>query len=484
MIYLVRWTSITSLDLKRSPAMIGAALIAIASLVMVWYGLPEKVVLWQEINDQLAFALPVYMSAIAAMFTALAAIRPTTRAMDDLLDSSPYPVVSRDAIQFSVATLWCLVGYFVVVLCFYALGWWKATWGGPDVVRLALSLATIAVGGGIGWAIGVQWRHRIAPLVAMIVVVGINLAAEIVRSSMESSSRTSYPQPYHWQPPDWLNLIPLHANDAYFDDAFRLTVAGWLLAITVLCWALPALRRERTRQTMAISTLAAIVALGSASQVVWGEHQLRQTDWPPLSAYVCTGRLDGHITICVRPEFAPMLDEVADDIESIMAPLREVVAAPNQFSTAHPDYGETSEVVEIYVSPYDSAEHADHVSAVYANLFGNEPRPFGQNAVQLIIREWLVETNGSKNHDSGMPRDFAVRLAFETEAAKTEGIPPERMYNTDRRWGTEEGLAQYERDYAAALDRFLAMPDAERVVWLNANWDAIANGDLLLEDMP
>jgi hypothetical protein len=48
----------------------------------------------------------------------------------------------------------------------------------------------------------------------------------------------------------------------------------------------------------------------------------------------------------------------------------------------------------------------------------------------------------------------------------------------------ETALAAFAPQFRAAVDRFAALPEAERRAWLEANWVTLRAGDIMLGQMP
>ncbi len=178
------------IEMHRSPAVLAALAIAGITAWLIRDQLPVGVVRWREIND---FASDAMMpaSAIAAGIGAFLARRDERRRLDDQLVQTSIGSPGRDVVGIIAAIAWCLCGYLAVVAGFFLYAALNATWGGPEWTLVALTAVSIVLGVSLGWLVGVVFRSRFSPLVALAVTLGLismyQLTVDLRRSEMNKS---------------------------------------------------------------------------------------------------------------------------------------------------------------------------------------------------------------------------------------------------------------------------------------------------------
>jgi len=108
-------------------------------------------------------------------------------------------------------------------------------------------------------------------------------------------------------------------------------------------------------------------------------------------------------------------------------------------------------------------------------LFGEVNGPTHFTAAQLAIMQWLVDVSGIDRVGNFMNQWPSEVPVVQTKVS-TNGYTSKPA--------DDALLKQYQLDMSAAYERFAALPDAERTAWLAANWTALANGTLTLDQMP
>lgn len=335
---------------------------------------------------------------------------------------------TQAAVVWLAAMLWVLAAYalFILVACGRTAAVSDVT--APAWTPLLLGASVIGLQAAVGVAAGSLIPSRIvAP------VTGIAWYASLVGIALTGADGTGFPSA----------LLP--AIDEHWDMAFRprdgrlLTAALWCLAAGLVALALPALLRRRALRprpyTLIPVALVAVVAAGSLlafrapeRELVWAVHT-PQPDRP-----VCVS--SGATTACLWPEDRHLLPAARGAVKTVDRTLGPVPGLNRTFyerGLRIPDAGaQPGATGELPVMSPGIGRKKMTEDMLEASL--PEP-PAGCDPP-------LIEETG------GFPGTFF----FEAVVRDRVGVPSPF-------WGDE---------FAAALDRFKAVPKAGQDAWIGA----------------
>lgn len=490
----VAWSRLLFIEMRRSPAVLGAAFVALITAFIMWDSLLEGVVRWWEINDSAAEVAPIYASAVVTAFAAYRAGANRQHRMLEQVDTTSYHPALQDLAAFLPVAVWSVIGYLIPVAGFYLYAASQATWGGPDLVRPAVGIATLIVSTAFGWLVGTTIRQRIAPLVAIIALLVLHLADDFTRSYWTEAVQLS-PTSWGYEARDgwWHHLVPGNVLTADYAGRIGMLAIGWLIAFAAFLWLASVAVRHRSRDIVTAFLAVAVVAVGFAAPVVAFEPvRSGGTDRVAMEDMRCTSRLDDRVTVCVHPANASLLDPIADAVEPVAARLVDVPGAPYLYMDGR---GPWEELGAVPLSFYDlttvrSGQLQQLVisDVVYAQSRSRED--WIMTSPQHVVAIWLLTESG-QDVDAAITGGTLppVRVLFDHEGAIHEGVSLSEYYvqldaDVAAVGRDEAAIEQFEQDVDAATARFLAMPDDERATWLSANWGALVSGQLTLEDLP
>jgi hypothetical protein len=491
----VAWWRLFLIEMRRSPAVVGALLVALVTGFIMWDSLLEGVIRWQEINDSAADIAPIYASTVVAAFAAYRAGSIRQHRMTEQVGSTSYNPALHDIAGFLPVAVWSVIGYLVPVAAFYLYAALQATWGGPDLMRPAVGVATLIVSAAFGWLVGTAIRHRIAPLVAIVSLLVLHLADDFTRSYRVERVQFS-PTSWGSQARDgwWHHLVPGNVLMAEYAGDVALRAIGWLLCLAVVLWLAAAVVRDTSRTRLLASVASVIVAVLAATSVVAFERPERVTgNQVVFEDLQCTSRLHGQIRICVHPENAALLDATADAVEPVAEALLGVPDAPTLFIEGMGMRAQEHGGVQLSLYDYSTVRGGQLQRVLVSDVVYAESRD-PENTVltspQHVVAAWLL---GEVGQDTDIAVGEGVLAPmwslYHQEAAIYEGLTLSEYnehLNADiaSRNPNDAAIEKFEADVEDATDRFIAMPDDDRTAWLTENWDALVSGHLTLEDLP
>jgi len=443
------------LEVRRTPAL--------------WLVPPLLVLCFRTYGDRFTPPVPLWILTSVAIGQAATIIGPPLggiaawvagrerrRDAGELLATTAHPALVRLVPTWAATTGWGLLIY-----AFFALGGGvatarRATWGGPDPWIILAGAAAIAAYTAIGFAVGAAVPGRfVAPFVALGLLIGQHALV------MASWSRPALAP--------WKYLSPVAAPDPTVWFGGRPAIASALvlvyLGVTGIVWALLALRVARkwaTRAWLALA-LALIPLLGGTAQALARVPPDERTPngWysgltPVPYTPVCRA---APVEVCVHPAYRPWLDQLAAELNTLLAPLVGVPGMPARAEQA-PPAGPVADAARSVPFPLD-----------YRNLYSAE-----QYAVECAVFGcaagfWPVtpslRTPGGDAREA-IARWLRLRL----------GRPPEGPYS--RYCFAPQG----QDTPCAASERFAALPPEAQHAWLVAHFADLRAGRLTLGDLP
>lgn len=489
---LVQWLRLFELDLRRSPGMIGAVAIAITTFWIMWQELPNGVVYWDAINRSAGVAMAP-ISAIAGGVAAWAASRDHRRHTIEQVDTTSFPRGAQQAMAALAVTMWSVTGYLIVAMSFYGYATTRATWERPEWDFPLIVVGAIIGAVGFGWFIGTVWPRQMAPVLVTGVIWGGDLLWEITYGLRdiigvsrpgggEMGPEGGYLNPpagletFFYKDGAWRFLVP---SEYIKEQIVANNVTGWAVLWmaglgVVLFW----IARWWQRRTIAplIFTLAALIVasaggLGAAAKYDynWG---IRADGNPPQA---CTNRLDDALTVCLHEKQESLLPETADIVAELLSPIAGRSWVPMRWesgsSEQRPDLAEGVGLINFY--DRDEIESMEVHQRVLTNLLAYPGGVYaGITGGDYVVMTWLLD-------EAGISRDEAVSRGVLPKLPVVEIRQMERRTESSPEPEMLDGGA-----VDAAIKRFLTMPDAERVRWLDSNWSDVFMGTLTLEDLP
>ncbi|HWV36439.1 MAG TPA: hypothetical protein VNZ55_12455 [Thermomicrobiales bacterium] len=479
------WFRVFLIEFRRSPAIIGATVIGIITAVAMKFWLADGVVRWRELNESVS-ALLVPLSAVAAGIAAFTAQRDLTRGIVDQIASTTHGIGPRHLASFLPVPLWAIVGNLIVVSSYFSYATWRATWAGPEWGTVVITQGAILVGSGLGWFLGTIVPHRLAPITAMMLVLvahagyllammaGGNLKRDAWGAWIVESSDVG------WQP-----LFPAATGKYLRDAGFVTAQTTWLVAVTALLCAFSVAWKSRSAWSLVAMIVALATCLFAATHVIGGASvKPAVTDAPPMPL-VCEDGFAGEMMVCMRQEDAALLQDSGNAIVDLLRPVADIPGVPKRFEqrgmmSLPQGAGDNSSKVSFQIwDRGDIRDYSFQWSLLYAMLPVPDGMQLGAGVPEYVVTWWLLEEAGAI--DDELPYHRPISLLEIPERMRTLGIT---NVNDPRLREESVDPIEFEADVIAARDRFLAMPDAERHVWLEANWDDLMHGRLTLEDLP
>ena len=476
------WLRLFSIELRRSPAMFAAIVIALLTWWVMRGGLRVGVVRWREISHAAGDSM-IPVAAIAAAMAAFMVGREYRRRTLDQLAVTSMGRWSHDLVVGLSVLAWCIGGYLAVVAGFFVYATRYATWGGPEWGIVALTLVTIVASAAFGWLMGSLLRHRLTPLLALGATFAINAAYPMTQQfRMVEHSAPNGGVYFQYMAGWWQMLVPWEVREyATIPKAVNLSLL-WMLALTVCLWSLAWWWNHRNGIALVNVALGIVIAGSAAGGLVTGEWVNPR---PGYVQPVCETRLNGGITVCMHPQDTALLGESADVIASLVGPIAGIPGVPTRFEGQQSERV-GSDVVLFYLYDETTITHHQLHESILRELLLQPTASMGYSATsaQYVVGVWLLENAGIRAKGIGagplfMPLSYIYRV---DEQVKSGSIASPEQW--DQPAPDSRELEAYEREVGAALMRFRAIPDDERIAWLAANWDTLRAGELTLEDLP
>lgn len=484
---IVQSLRVLELEIRRSPAAIGALVIALVTAWTMWDALPVGVVRWVEVNWSAGEAM-IPISAIGAGIAALAAGRDHQRRIVEQLTTTIFRILLRDLFRFLSVVMWCVTGYVVVVTGFFAYAHRTATWGRADLDAVMVTMATLVVSCAAGWLLGTVFPRLITPVMTLVLVWGAHMVFPLTqdfrdRGLMERWATIPDEALYG---PNGEQLYVRVGNDAYSQlipyemleaarphiDRGLIVPLGvlWLVSLAVALWCMAYWWRNRTVVSSALLALSVLGAGGSAAASLNDYTGLQRMTPNPIPVE-CTTRLEGQLKVCMEMDDVVLLTDTANIISSLLKPIAGRTLVPMTWANASSEGGGVTVDGAHIFYVIDAAAIEDmelHRTILRRLLFGPQQLWFaGITEGDYVVLTWLL-------HEAGISRDEAIAHDV------IPSLPVTRLAQT-----AEETPAYSDADAVdAAIERFLALPDAEREAWLDANWTEVFMGTLTLEDLP
>lgn len=503
---VIQAVRLLELHLRRSPGVIAALVIALATFFIMFQALPKGVVYWSELNWSAAQAM-IPVCTIAGAIAAWTAQQDERRRLHDQLQVTSFSGELRQASTAFALMAWCVTGYLSVAIGFFALLGPRATWASPEPLSLMIVVAGLLLSSGFGWFIGTIWNRPLAAVVVALIIWGWELLWQTTNQlhsltgyatmgGMEDGSGTAMNPDYATRTlpdgtvisdaggfeylfhPDgsWRNLVPqLLTMPQAMDLGATTWGVLWMAGLGGLLFWLATWIRRRSRSAGILALVMLFMAgVGGAGAVSgWVTVYGHVTDQG--ENLICATRLDDALTVCVHPSRESLLPDTADSIASVIEPIAGRTWVPMRWEEGSREArGSLSDGIGLF-HLFDLNEIESHALPVnVVNSLLANPNPYGPLPADYVVLVWLLE-NGGISREEAIATDFLPKLP-------PVEIP--EMNRTDELAGLPEAEYADATEVDAAIARFLSLPDAEREAWLDQHWPQVFTGELTLEDLP
>ena len=445
------------IELRRSLGLFCFPLLAAAAWLLVRSTLPTEVQIWPVTSRATLYAATL-LGPLTGGLSAYAAGRNRRAGLDDMLATTPKPVISRELATWAGTALWGLMACVVVAGFYVYLALRGATWGGPSPAPLLLGLLALAAYSALGYAAGRHVPSRFtAPLVAVLLFVPQALLSTLGYS---------------------LELFVPLTDSGIETDVFRRQGGAWgwraiwFVALVGLALSAAALKGKRSRAAwgaFAACGVAAVVTAGVlASTDAWSTLRGKPVPYEP----VCE---EGGITVCVHPAYRSMLPEAAAAINAVARPVAGFPAVP----TRAEQHGEP---VALPTAPDRNLLFAldveKHEWVGYGPLTSEVARAITNAGGAAKNQPW-AESPDEPSIGSGQAGHSCQASSTEAQKAVAHWLLQQSgIRHIDPMWS--DGCARAEK----AFKRFAGLNPGERREWLTENFADLRAGELTLKELP
>lgn len=432
-------------------------------LAITWYATREpdayQMTLWSKTSAQVGQAL-IALGPLIGGLAAWIAGRERRRGIEDLLATTPRSPVTRDLLGYASTATWGIFAYLFAVAAVFAITARTATWGTPDLLPVAIGMATIALSVAFGYAAGLYLPSRFTPaLVPILLILALLVPANITNRANEFGQYTYHQSSVQYLTP-WTFVDP-GDYDPFYESwpNIALPLFTWLLGLTVVALVAIALRRRR-------GPFAWGILLGAALVVSIAGTALRRTD---VHGYTSRASAEfepvcrsSEVVVCIHPAYETMLDDVAELVYDLTQPIAGLPGVPTRVEQAPTSTRET---------PQETLR-----THFYNWIYNGE---WGRSAdAEAIVRQIICEPHCDYNPKSGYLFGDPARSAIGVWLLEQAGIEPSVMLPP------HPGQERMREQVAEAKERFAALDPDERRAWFEQHFADLRAGRLDLDALP
>ena len=410
----------------------------------------------------------------AAAFAAWAGSREGRRRMADLLASTAWPAWARQAAAFAATAALFVLPFLAGVAVLYIQTARVATWGGPPLWPVAVSVLTLIAVCAVGFAAGTVFPGRFtAPLVAVGAFV-LELVA--FKGAVAQSGKWALLSPSTAVPPNDSGVFyPVAPDLAITQVMFMAGIAIAVLGVLALGTA----RGARRARTPAIAAVAAAVALagtaiglaGTARQGVsgWDIPALHDaaSDRPIAYTPDCAGT---GFRVCMHPAFSRYLDDTAAALAPVAAEIAGLPGAPVRGE-------EVNSAVQASTRGFGVVTGNPPVYQFNMNtmldLSGLRETNFREGLLDAFVAPDATRNANGNGPPSYAPAQQAVVIALMQAASSRPTSNSPFAYNSP-----------VDGQVVTAANRFAALPASMRHAWLATHLTALQSGHITLAEIP
>ncbi|HWV23177.1 MAG TPA: hypothetical protein VNZ58_03230, partial [Thermomicrobiales bacterium] len=415
------------------------------------------------------------------------------RMTTEQVESTSFPPGARQSLSLLAVTVWAITGYIIVAMGFYSYAQVRATWAGPEWDWPLLVVGALIGAIGFGWLVGAVWPRLMSAVVVTGIIWGVDLLWEvtfglrdIIGWSRPGAGEMGPEGGFLHQPSGlgtffrkdgaWRFLIPseYHSPQMVVDHVTGWAVL-WMVGLGVVFFLLARWWRRRAAMSLAFILAALVIALaggmGTAAKYDpnWGMFPEQE---PPQS---CTTRLDGALIVCLHPKQEALLPETADIVAKLLSPIAGRPWVPLHWESGSSEVrGNLAEGIAL-INFYDRDEIDNlevHQRILMKLLTYGGSYYYGLPAGDYVVLTWLLD-------EAGISRDEAVSRHILPALPAVEYVAPSKREMT-----IPEPVYLDAAEVDAAVQRFLALSEADREAWLDAHWPEVFTGTLTLDDLP
>lgn len=429
-----------------------APFLLLAVLHNWWRNRLAGISLWPEVSAQIAFGQALIAPAMLAV-ASWHARRERQPGIVELATTFTTPKYRTMLVAWSAVVLWGLIPFSAAGVLIRLVESRTATWGGPDWRPIAAGAMAIFFACALGWLLGTILPSPFLPPVWAIAWWAADGYLSLQRAAIQYFAPRSV----------YENVVRSVFREPI--PSIDLKQAAWFLGATAISLALAAAFLERTRQAAALPVILALLILPPTLMLAatpanaLGLSQLARPFTP-----VCT---TGRITVCVHPAYQRILDDAAQTIEAVIAPVADIPGSPTRAQQAggtsidaHPetlvftlhDRRSTGEPLALSIALQLVSE---------SNTSTSTAHPPALTFAQAVVTTWLIQQAG-----------FSQSIPFLHFTREFAAVTTQDQFDAL--------LARY----STAVDRFAALPPDVRRQWFEIHYAALRQGVLADASLP
>jgi len=409
--------------------------------------------LWESTNQQLQASVVPFGAPAIAGAAAWMAGRDRRRGIQDLLATTPRHDTERLLTLWASTALWGVLAYAAFAAYMMGRTALSATWAGPELWPVVVALAAILAHAVWGFFFGSLVPSRFTvPVVAIAAMMLLQFLSGYMVATGGGYS------------PTWVTYLA--------PDKPAYDLAPWqaLIYMGLTGAGLAALALRRRWGTPGFAVLAGSSVLAVAGVImVWGEwprydpaKPLAYNGWGQVieqdSVYVepepvCEG---SPVTVCVYPQYQPVLDEGVASANRLAAPLLGLPGMPLRAGPEDTTFTGGGSTSMLRVGDDGHLDVSRFVDKLVADS-GSLREGAIVNEAQLAVRQWLVGKARLPN------------WAFECY----EDVPEQQQYPGQ----PTAGMCQ-------ATARLARLSPPEQRAWLETHYRDLRAGKLSVRDLP
>jgi MFS family permease len=418
-----------------------------------WRNRLDGVSLWPEVSAQIAFGQALIAPAMLAV-ASWHAQRERHPGIDELSTTFTTPKYRTMLVVWSAVVVWGLIPFSAAGVLIGLVESHTATWGGPDLRPIAAGAMAILFACAFGSLLGTILPSPFLPPVWAIAWWAADGYLSLQRAAIQ-----------YFAPRSLYENVVRSVFHEPVPPSVDLKQAAWFLAAAAVSLALAAAFLERTRRAAALTVILALMMLAPTMMLAATPANALGLSQPedPFTP-VCTAR---RITVCVHPAYQRILDDTAQTIEAVIAPVADIPGSPTQAQQANgTSIGARPDTLVFTI--HDRQSTREPLALSVALQLVSEPDTVASTAhppaltfAQAVVATWLIQQAG-----------FSQSIPFLDLTREFAAVTTQDQY---------DALLAH---YSTAVDRFAALPPDVRRQWLEMHYAALRQGVLADASLP
>lgn len=451
-----------AIDTRRS---VGLWLFALM-IGLAWYGsrqtIDEGIELWVRSSARVGLSL-VFLGPMAGALSAWVAGRERWRGLEELAQTTPRSPASRAIIRWGAVAAWSAAAYALMGAIIFVDAVSEGAWGAPAPSLVLVGLAAVVACTTLGALVGTMVPNfYAAPIAAVMLFVTLTPFRYSVLETVPGLVRARRNAAEYLSPTTFVEPLQYDVFHGIAPDIGPQLLI-WLFGLTGIALAGIALCKQR-------SWLAAVALVFACGATAFGAVSIVRADVSTSAGRVnpytpiCDERA---IPVCVHPAYESVLDETADLVNDLAAPLVGIPGAPIRAEQAV-DYWGMQPDGTFAIAAYNLTNGDAYQAVAVARELVQDSRALAAKeltgeltAAQGVVGVWLIQESGRD------PTEAAGQL-----------LSPGRDVRTAEEWD------EWQAEASSAVDRFSALSLEQRRTWLEENFIALRAGEVPLEDLP